>query len=141
MEHINGYHTLKGYSMRENKAITHSMEDYLEMMYRLNREEEVIRISKLSRMLNVRPSSASKMAGNLKRQGLVENPVYGHYLLTKKGKALGHYLVARHEIVHELLCFINQSDDELEQAEKIEHFFNEETVENIKKFLDSYRKK
>ena len=134
----NGFYTLKGYSLIEGKAITSSMEDYLEMIYRIYLTGETVRIGAVSEMLHVKPSSASKMVANLKNQGLVSSKKYGNITLTYEGMELGKYLVFRHDAIHRLLCFINQSENELEQVEKIEHFINLETVENINKLLDRF---
>jgi len=131
-----GFYTLKGYSILEGNSITSSMEDYLEMIYRIYSTGESVRIGVLAEMLNVKPSSASKMVENLKAQGLVSSRKYGYITLTDTGLELGKYLVFRHDTIHQLLCYINQSENELEQVEKIEHFINVETVENIKKYLD-----
>jgi len=57
--------------------------------------------------------------------------------LTEAGSTLGKYLVFRHYALHRFLCYINQSKNEFEQVEKIERLVNVETVENIKKLLDS----
>jgi len=131
-----GFYTLKGYSLIEGKAITSSMEDYLEMIYRIHIAGEAIRIGAVSEMLHVKPSSASKMVENLRKQGLVSAKKYGNITLTHDGMELGKYLVFRHDTIHRLLCFINQSKNELEQVEKIEHFINPGTVENINRLLD-----
>ena len=136
MPENSGYYTLKGYALLEGKAITSSMEDYLEMIYRMQAGGEVVRIGALAGSLNVKPSSATKMVGNLKEQGLVVYERYAYLKLTDAGRALGRYLVFRHETLHSFLCYLNRSDNELEQVEKIEHFVNAKTVENIKKLLD-----
>lgn len=136
MKDYEGFYTLKGYSLIEKSAVTSSMEDYLEMIYRLHQKDEVVRIHKLSEMLHVKPSSATKMVENLKKQNLVVSEKYGYISLTEIGLELGKYLVFRHDTIHALLCYINQSTNELEQVEKIEHFINAETVENIRKFLN-----
>jgi len=130
------FYTLKGYALLEGNAITSSMEDYLEMIYRIHLSGEAVRIGVLAESLNVKPSSASKMVGNLKKQGLVASEKYGYIKLTESGIALGKYLVFRHDTLHRLLCYINQSQNELEQVEKIEHFINAETVKNIERLLD-----
>jgi len=130
------FYTLKGYALLENSTVTSSMEDYLEMIYRIHTSGEAVRIGVLAENLNVKPSSASKMVSNLKKQGLVLSEKYGYIKLTESGIALGKYLVFRHDTLHLFLCYINKSENELEQVEKIEHFINSETVENIKKFLD-----
>jgi len=132
----NRFYTLKGYALLEGNAITSSMEDYLEMIYRIHSMGEAVRIGALADNLNVKPSSASKMVDNLKKQGLVSSEKYGYIRLTDTGSKLGEYLVFRHDTLHNFLCYINNSKNELEQVEKIEHFINAETVENIKRLLD-----
>ena len=132
----NRFYTLKGYALLENNTITSSMEDYLEMIYRIRSTGEAVRIGSLAQMLNVKPSSASKMVSNLKKQGLVSSEKYDYVKLTDAGTQLGKYLVFRHDTLHRFLCYLNQSDNELEQVEKIEHFINAETVRNINKLLD-----
>jgi len=136
MPENNRFYTLKGYALLEGNAITSSMEDYLEMIYRIHTTGEAVRIGALASSLNVKPSSATKMVNNLKQQGLVASEKYGYIKLTDAGLELGKYLVFRHDTLHRFLCYINQSANELEQVEKIEHFINVETVNNIKKILD-----
>lgn len=112
------------------------MEDYLEMICRLMQTREIVRINELSRLLHVKPSSASKMVNNLKNVGLVSFERYGYVKPTPKGVHLGEYLLYRHKVVHEFLCFLNDSDNELEQAEKIEHFLNKGTVDNLRLLME-----
>jgi len=136
MPENNKFYTLKGYALLESSAITSSMEDYLEMIYRIHSNGDAVRIGALAESLNVKPSSASKMVGNLKERDLVSSEKYGYVKLTDTGHELGKYLVFRHDTLHHFLCYINQSENELEQVEKIEHFINAETVRNIKRLLD-----
>lgn len=131
-----GYYTLKGYTMLEHGLITSSMEDYLEMIRRLSEHSRVVRISDLARALHVKPPSASKMAGNLRARELIEFPKYGYITLTEMGNRMGDYLVRRHELINRLLCLINGTESELEEAEKIEHFLSPRTVENLAQFLE-----
>lgn len=129
-----GFYTLKGYTMLEHGLITSSMEDYLEMICRMAGEEKVVRISALAQALHVKPPSASKMAGNLRAQNLIEFPRYGYITLTEMGTRLGEYLIRRHRLVGELLRRINGRES-LEEVEKIEHFLSPQTVENLERFL------
>ena len=131
----NKFYTLKGYALLENGAITTAMEDYLEMIYRINATGEVVRIGALAQSLNVKPSSASKMIGKLKDEGLVSSEKYGYIKLTAQGAKFGKYLVCRHDTLHKFLCYINKSENELEQVEKIEHFINAQTIKNIERLL------
>ncbi|MFT3950976.1 MAG: metal-dependent transcriptional regulator [Oscillospiraceae bacterium] len=125
------FHTLKGYQQHSGSEMTSSMEDYLEMICRMLKNHDVVRISELAQMLNVKPSSASKMVNNLKNDGLVLFERYGYVKLTEKGGKAGEYLLYRHDVLHRFLCSINDTEDETEQVEKIEHFLNEDTVRNI----------
>lgn len=140
MEKKKGFYTLKGYQKGAPESMTASMEDYLEMICRLLLSEEVVRVSQLALMLHVQPSSASKMVKNLKDNGYLLSERYGYIRLTDKGKDAGDYLLFRHDILNRFLCLINQSEDELEQVEKIEHFINKETIYNIEKFLELHEK-
>lgn len=138
MDQKDNFYTLKGYSLLEHTKITSSMEDYLEMICRLYHEEQPIRIKQLAEHLHVKPSSASKMAGNLKKQGLVRYEKYGTISLTAAGLSLGEYLLFRHQILSRFFCYVNQSPNELEQVEKVEHFIDPKTVYNLQKWLDKF---
>lgn len=132
------FYTLKGYEREKGDFVTAAMEDYLEMICRLSGEGDgPVRIRALSRQLHVKPSSASKMVSNLRERGLIEVEKYGEIHLTPDGKAFGEYLLYRHALLHRFFCYLNQTQDELEQVEKIEHFVEERTVRNIQAFLDS----
>ena len=130
------FYTLSGYALKNPPALSASMEDYLEMICRLDAEKAgPIRIRALSQQLHVKPSSASKMVSNLREKGLVTAEKYGEIHLTDSGRAFGQYLLYRHDLLHQFLCFLNHSQNELEQVEKIEHFVDEKTVRSIQAFL------
>lgn len=131
-----GFYTMKGYTLLEHGQLTTSMEDYLEMIYRMESEGGYVRITALAHALHVKPPSASKMAANLRGQGFIDFPKYGYITLTEWGRRMGAYLVHRHQVVGRLLCTINQTESELEEVEKIEHFLSPRTVANIEKFLE-----
>ena len=127
----NGFYTMKGYLLHEDGQLTTAMEDYLEMITRLSMEREEVRVSLLSRMLHVKASSVTKMVRQLAEAGLLEAQKYGTITLTERGHQSGTYLLHRHDVLHRFLCLVNQTDNELEQVEKIEHFLNMRTVENL----------
>ena len=136
MGDLSEFHTQKGYEMTSENALTAAMEDYLEMICRLSAPEGYTRVHLLAQHLNVKPSSASKMVDNLKALGLVRSERYGCVTPTERGRELGGYFLHRHETLNRLLCFLNGTGEELEQAERIEHFFDERTIRNIARFLE-----
>ncbi|MDO5558152.1 MAG: iron dependent repressor, metal binding and dimerization domain protein [Oscillospiraceae bacterium] len=135
MDHSETFYTLKGYQLIEDPQFTPAMEDYLEMICRILQDESQVRIRDLSKKLNVKPSSASKMIQQLSSLGYLSAQKYGNIELTDKGKAAGYYLLYRHNVIFSFLCFLNKSENELEEAEKIEHFLGRNTVENLDDLL------
>jgi len=140
MGYDSGFYTLKGYQINEHTQITSSMEDYLEMICRMIKTQDFVRINELADRLHVRPSSASKMVRNLKCLNLVAFEKYGYITPTAKGIAIGDYLLYRHNVLNEFLCLINNTDNETEQVEKIEHFLNKTTIDNIKRVIGLIKK-
>ena len=125
------FYTLTGYQQREQAELTPAMEDYLEMICRLAMREPVVRRSEIAGRLHVSAASASKMTRQLKDEGYVNAAKYGYISLTPKGRRAGAYLLFRHKVLHRFLCALNGSENELEQAEKLEHFLNRDTVQNL----------
>lgn len=128
-----GFYTMKGYQINENADLTASMEDYLEMICRIlqGNPSARVRVRDLADNLHVRPSSVTKMIQHLTASNYLSTEKYGYIRLTQKGLETGRYLLYRHEVICRFLCLLNKSQDELEQAEKIEHFLNRETVHNL----------
>ena len=141
MNKIEGFYTLKGYQLNEAPELTTAMEDYLEMICRTEKEKGVVRVRDLSSMLNVKPPSATKMVQQLNQLGYVNSQKYGQIELTALGKLEGEYLLYRHDVIDQFLCILNQSENELEQVEKIEHFLNRKTVENLSRLTQCLQEK
>ena len=136
MDNRNNFYTQKGYELHNTDDLTASMEDYLEMICRMLKGQDVVRIQALSENLHVKPSSASKMVNALKERGYISFQKYGYLTATPRGLEVGEYLLYRHDVLHEFLCLLNHSENELEQVEKIEHFINRETVTNLQLLLE-----
>jgi len=136
-----GFHTQKGYELIGTSEITTAMEDYLEMISRMLLESEYARVNELAKNLNVKPSSASKMTAKLWKQDFIKFEHYGYIKLTEKGTKYGDYLLYRHDVLNQFLRYVNNSIDELQQVERIEHFFDRHTVENIDLMLNKFKSK
>ena len=136
---LSGFYTLKGYQLQQNGTVTEAMEDYLEMICRRAKKEQVVRVSALAQELHVRPSSSSKMAAQLKEQGYVQFEKYGLIKPTDKGWALGEYLLERHRILQEFFCLVNDTQDELKLVEQLEHYIDRRTLQNLRQLLPTLR--
>lgn len=140
-EGIGEFRTLNGYREAEQKCITPSMEDYLEMILRMDREGRPLRVGDLARRLHVAPSSATKMVAHLAENGCVYAERYGEITLTEYGRNMGVWLIRRHDIIHRFFCMLNGTEEELTQTEKVEHFIEPHTLRAMERALDEWEKK
>jgi DtxR family Mn-dependent transcriptional regulator len=129
----NKFYTVRGYQLlrKGKKLLTSAMEDYLEMIYRNIQENGYMRINALSELLNVKPSSATKMVQKLTELGFLDYKKYGIIVLTENGKKLGKFLLDRHNIIEKFLKSIGISDNFLKETELIEHNVSSSTLECI----------
>lgn len=134
------FHTFHEYMKREDKSLTASMEDYLEMIYRLSSESGFTRITELSKALNVASPSSTRMVQKLAELKLLKYERYGVLVLREEGKMLGYELIKRHNMVERFIKLIGVSDeDALEETEKIEHTVSPKTMLCIERFLGFIR--
>lgn len=133
------FYTIKGYKIKNEEILSSSMEDYIEMIFRLSESSEEVRVNDLSSALNVQPPSTTKMIKRLAKEDYVAYEKYGCIKLTEKGKKLGKKLLERHQIIYKFLESIGVKENILEQTEIIEHAVNDEVLQKIKeltKFLE-----
>jgi DtxR family Mn-dependent transcriptional regulator len=127
------FYTVRGYQLlgQDNRLLTSAMEDYLEMIYRNSLQEGYIRINMLSELLNVKPSSATKMVQKLANLGLLDYKKYGIISLTEDGREIGKFLLNRHNIIEKFLKTIGVKENILVETELIEHNISVNTLNNI----------
>lgn len=130
------FYTFREYMKKDDNLLTASMEDYLEMIYRLSINSGYTRTHDLASALNVQPPSTTKMMKRLAEIGLVNYEKYGIITLSEKGKELGQALLERHLVIEKFLQLLGVKGDTLEETEKIEHTISEHTLECIANFVD-----
>jgi len=128
------FYTFRGYQLHkeEHEQITASMEDYLEMIYRLSEKEGYVRVNQLAEKLNVQAPSVSRVAKKLAALGMLDYQRYGLILLTDKGKTAGSFLLNRHLIIEKFLRTIGVDEELiLQDTEMIEHHLSINALQNI----------
>ena len=125
------FYTLKGYKTKNEEVLSSSMEDYIEMIYRLSEKSDEVRVSELSSALNVQPPSTTKMIKRLANENYVIYEKYGCIKLTEKGRNIGSKLLERHRIIFNFLECIGVKENILEQTEIIEHAVNDEVLNRL----------
>lgn len=127
------YRTVRGYELlkRDKNILSHSMEDYMEMIYRNALKDGYVRMNSLAQQLNVQVSSATKMVQRLAKLGLLNYQKYGFIHLTDKGKEVGSFLYHRHNIVLEFLKILGVKEEILTNTEMMEHGINFHVLRKI----------
>jgi Mn-dependent DtxR family transcriptional regulator len=134
------FFTFSEYMKKEEDSLTASMEDYLEMIYRLSINIGFTRIHDLASALNVQPPSATKMVQKLSEMNFIDYEKYGIIILTDEGKDKGAFLMHRHNVVEGFLKILGISQEVLEQTEKIEHTINDNTLGCLEDFISFIQK-
>jgi Mn-dependent DtxR family transcriptional regulator len=130
------FRTFSGYMNKKEHLLSASMEDYLEMIYRLSKDTGFTRINELSEALHVHPPSATRMVQKLGLMNLLQYERYGVILLKPEGKRLGEQLLKRHRIIESFFRIFGIDEEKiLSETEKVEHTISDETVECFEHYI------
>jgi Mn-dependent DtxR family transcriptional regulator len=119
---------------------THTMEDYLEKIYLLIEEKGYARVVEIASLLNVLPSSVTKMIQKLDETDLVKYEKYRGIILTSKGKKVAKTLAKKHEMLEDFLRTIGVYEDNIyQEVEGIEHHISEQTAFCISSLVSFFK--
>ena len=124
--------------MVESKAISPTVEEYLEAIYRLGEKGEPARTSDLAERLKVTLGTVTNTVENLEKQQLVTHEPYKGVRLTNKGQKIALDVVRRHRLSERLLTDILRLEWSKvhDAACKLEHVFaGKELSEHLEKAL------
>lgn len=125
------YYTARGYQKISalQSGLTPSLEDYMEMIYRIILRQGNIKGNELAAELHVKPSSVTKMLVKLTDLGYLDYEKYGVIKLTDEGIRLGEYLLWRHNTITEFFTKLNSNPSEaFMEAERAEHLLSPQSV-------------
>lgn len=120
---------------------TPGMEDYIEQIYLQLEAKGVARVSEIAENLEVLPSSVTKMAQRLDREGYVIYERYKGLELTEKGWKFGKKLVRRHELLEQFLRIIGVEEKNIyDDVEGIEHHLSWNAMDRITDLVEAMEK-
>ncbi len=113
--------------------LSSQMEDYLETIFSLCREEGVARVKAIADRLDVSNPSVVGAIKKLKDRNLVIQERYGYVRLTLEGEEIAGVITHRHEVLSSFLEEILGLDRETasQDACRIEHAVSPETVKRL----------
>ncbi|MGN0576409.1 MAG: metal-dependent transcriptional regulator [Ruminococcus sp.] len=116
-------------------AITEAVENYLETILILSKDQPNIHAIDICSYLGYSRPTVSIILKKMKDDGLVTVDDDNHITLTETGKAVAEHIYERHKLLSELLIHIGVSKETaLKDACKIEHDISDETFEALKNF-------
>ncbi|ACL04424.1 iron (metal) dependent repressor, DtxR family [Desulfatibacillum aliphaticivorans] len=120
------------------RPLTSVMEDYLETIYQLNQEKEVVRVRDIAKAVGVKMPTVTSMLKTLGKKGYVHYEKYEYVRLTSDGVKVGKEMRRRHEILYQFLTDILRIDQTVadDEACKMEHGLSPETLESFTDFLE-----
>ncbi len=118
--------------------ITPILEDYVERILIMQKENTVARVKDLANYFQVKAPSVVDALKKLKALGLIDHEFYGFVVLTPKGKAIAEEIYKKHLLLKDFLqkvLHVNGLVAE-DDACKIEHYLSKETINHIIAFMD-----
>jgi DtxR family transcriptional regulator, Mn-dependent transcriptional regulator len=124
--------------MSGHSHFAESIEEYLEAVYRLEREGPGVTTSGLASTLGVAPASVSGMLKKLERDGYVEYVARGEVKLSHSGLEVAVRVLRRHRLAERLLTdVLGMPWDEVhEEACMLEHAISDRVEARLMKLLN-----
>ena len=116
-----------------------SGEMYLETIYMLSKQMNIVRSVDVGEHMGYSKPSVSRAVSLLKQGGYLVVEENGNLLLTDAGREIGEKISARHKLLTELLMRLGVEETvAAEDACKMEHAISDETFDALSKHLEQY---
>jgi len=118
-------------------TVSNVIEEYLEVIYRLQEKDGVARTSDLVEMLKVAPGTITNTVERLEKESLILHEPYRGVKLTERGRTIALRVVRRHRLSERLLTdILNVEWDKAHDAAcRLEHGISDEITQKIEKAL------
>ncbi len=119
------------------------LEDYLETIYLLEKENRVARVKDIAQARNVKMPTVTEVLKRLSERGFIKYEPYGYVSTTEKGKAYAEDLYRKHKVLMKFFKEVLALPPEIAEEEGclIEHHLSNETVRKIEKLTELLSKK
>jgi len=124
--------------LSKKRFLTPNMEQYLEVIGRLERQKDVVRVKDIASEMEVTMPSVTAALKTLAAEGLVAHSPYEHVRLTVAGKAAAQHVQRRHDTLFrfltEVLCVpVHEAERD---ACEMEHGVGAHTLERLIEFVE-----
>jgi len=124
-------------SQRSIKNLSSTLEDYLEAIFRIEKENRAARVKDISHFLGVAKSTVNAALRSLAGKDLIDYEPYQLITLTKKGRERATEIVIYHEVMRHFLQDILALEEERAEyiACEMEHAVDRDVIERFACFL------
>jgi DtxR family Mn-dependent transcriptional regulator len=123
--------------VKHEKALSSSVDEYLEEMYRCELGGVEISTKRLAKALKISMPSVSGMLRKLRGKGLVVHEPWCSIGLTPRGRKLGLNIYRKHETIKRFFMVLGLGEKTAaEQACRLEHELSDRALEHIERFLE-----
>lgn len=119
------------------REFSSSLQDYMEAILILNRQNKVARVKDIAKLLDVKSASVVGALKTLAQRGLLVHERYGYVELTPEGKRVAEQVLERHEV---LIAFLHEVlgvnyEVAVRDACRIEHHLSEQTLQKLREYM------
>jgi len=120
------------------RKLSRREEDYLRAILEVNKEKGYVRIKELAQALEVKPPSASEMVAKLSQKGFLRYRKKAFIGLSEEGERIARNVKQRHGAIVKLLRLAGVPEEAAQRdAHRIEHTISLDTLEAVKKYVES----
>jgi len=114
-----------------------TIEDYVELVYNLEKIKSPVHTSDVANALNINPASVTEIFHKLCDEGYINYEKYSGVSLTNKGKKIAIKTKEKHNALKEFLELLGVDKKTAEEdACEMEHFLHPKTMDTIIKFVE-----
>ena len=118
--------------------MTQSLEDYVEAIYVISKDDRLACVRDIAKTLDVKMPSVVKAIHELKKLELVTQEPYGPVILTQKGKRVACLVLNRHTLLRKFLMKLGVSRKIADKdACLMEHILSAETLDRIRYYTET----
>lgn len=123
--------------MENSLKLTKSVEDYLKIIYHLQKHKGVIQVKDIACELKVKPPSVVEALKKLSEKGFISHEKYGDIELNEKGSKVAESIIHKHEVLKNFLRILGvDTETASKDACAMEHVLDSKTVDKLKRFSD-----
>ena len=114
-----------------------TIEDYVELVYDLQKGKKIVHTNDIASALNINPASVTEIFQKLSEEGYINYEKYIGATLTKKGRTLAVNTKKKHDKITEFLILLGV-DKEIAETDacEMEHILHPGTMDTIIKFVE-----